>query len=105
MSQNLINTFMAMANGGGGAYFGAKASVNFAADLRLDVYRHIQKFSFANIDKFSTGSLVTRLTNDVQQMQNMANGLSPRDFAIQYAKQNGVDPNEFLQFARRFGLN
>ena len=71
----VVLAFLMMAGGIGGAYFGAKASVNFAADLRLDVYRHIQKFSFANIDKFSTGSLVTRLTNDVQQMQNMVNML------------------------------
>jgi len=71
----VLLAFLMMAGGIGGAYFGAKASVNFAADLRLDVYRHIQKFSFANIDKFSTGSLVTRLTNDVQQMQNMVNML------------------------------
>lgn len=64
-----------MAGGVGGAYFGAKASVNFAADLRLDVYKNVQKFSFANIDKFSTGSLVTRLTNDVTQLQNFVNML------------------------------
>ncbi len=62
-----------MAGGVGGAYFGAKASVNFAADLRSDVYARVQKFSFSNIDKFSTGSLVTRLTNDVTQVQNMVN--------------------------------
>ena len=61
--------------GAGGAYFGSKASVNFAADLRRDVYGKIQKFSFANIDKFSTGSLVTRLTNDVTQVQNFVNML------------------------------
>lgn len=64
-----------MAGGIGGAYFGAKASVNFAADLRSDVYARVQRFSFANIDKFSTGSLVTRLTNDVTQMQNFVNML------------------------------
>ena len=62
-----------MAGGVGGAYFGAKASVNFAADLRADIYKRVQSFSFANIDRFSTGSLVTRLTNDVTQMQNMIN--------------------------------
>lgn len=62
-----------MAGGVGGAYFGAKASVNFAADLRAEGYQKVQKFSFANIDKFSTGSLVTRLTNDVTQMQNFVN--------------------------------
>ncbi len=64
-----------MAGGVGGAYFGAKASVNFAADLRQDIYKRVQGFSFANIDKFSTGSLVTRLTNDVTQVQNFVNML------------------------------
>ena len=62
-----------MAGGIGGAYFGAKASVNFAADLRKDIYSRVQAFSFSNIDHFSTGSLVTRLTNDVTQVQNMVN--------------------------------
>lgn len=66
---------MMMVGGVGGAYFGAKASVNFAADLRSDVYRKVQEFSFKNIDKFSTGSLVTRLTNDVTQLQNFVNML------------------------------
>ncbi|MBQ7376928.1 MAG: ABC transporter ATP-binding protein [Clostridia bacterium] len=62
-----------MLGGVGGAYFGAKASVNFAADLRADVYRKVQKFSFSNIDKFTSGSLLTRLTNDVTQLQNFVN--------------------------------
>ena len=43
--------------------------------MRIDVFRKVQKFSFANIDKFQTGSLVTRLTNDVTQMQNFVNML------------------------------
>ena len=64
-----------MTGGVCGAYFGSKASVNFAADLRRDVYSKVQKFSFANIDKFSTGSLVTRMTNDVTQLQNFVNML------------------------------
>ena len=64
-----------MAGGIGGAYFGAKASVNFATDIRRDAYRSIQQYSFSNIDKFSTGSLVTRLTNDVTQLQNFINML------------------------------
>ncbi len=64
-----------MAGGVGGAYFGAKASVNFAADLRQDVFDRVQTFSFRNIDRFSAGSLVTRLTNDVTQIQNMVNML------------------------------
>ncbi len=47
----------------------AKASAGFAKNLRKDMYYHIQKFSFANIDKFSTASLVTRLTTDVTNIQ------------------------------------
>lgn len=62
-----------MAGGVGGAYFGAKASVNFAADLRKDLFGKVQGYSFRSIDKFQTGSLVTRLTNDVTQMQNVVN--------------------------------
>ncbi len=54
-----------------GAYFATKASVNFAAALRKDVFKKVQQFSFANIEKFSTGSLVTRLTNDITNMQNV----------------------------------
>ena len=64
-----------MLGGVGGAYFGAKASVNFAADLRGDIYRKVQDFSFTEIDRFQTGSLVTRLTNDVTQMQGFVNML------------------------------
>ncbi len=69
-----IVAFM-MTGGIFGAYFGAKASVNFAADLRKDIYSKVQKYSFANIDKFSTSSLVTRMTNDVTQLQNFINML------------------------------
>ena len=71
----VLTALLMMVGGVGGAYFGAKASVNFAADLRADIYRKVQKFSFSNIDKFNTGSLVTRLTNDVTQMQNFVNTL------------------------------
>ena len=66
----ILTAVLMMAGGVGGAWFGAKASVNFAADLRADLYARIQTYSFSNIDKFSTGSLVTRLTNDVTQLQN-----------------------------------
>ena len=70
----MIGTALMMMLGGvGGSYFGAKASVNFASDLRQDLFTKVQGFSFANIDKFSTGSLVTRLTNDVTQLQNFVN--------------------------------
>lgn len=46
------------------------ASAGFAKNLRSDMYSRIQSFSFANIDKFSTGGLVTRLTTDITNVQN-----------------------------------
>ena len=70
MALMILTALIMMAGGIGGAYFASKASVSFAADLREDGYRRIQQYSFANIDKFSTGSLVTRLTNDITQVQN-----------------------------------
>ena len=70
MVMMILTAILMMAGGVGGSYFSAKASVNFAADLRTDLYSKIQSFSFANIDRFSTGSLVTRMTNDVTQIQN-----------------------------------
>ena len=59
------------ASGVGAAYFASKASISFGAGLRKDVFKKVQEFSFANIDNFSTGSLVTRLTNDITQLQNL----------------------------------
>ncbi len=75
MTGMILTALLMMIGGVGGAWFGAKASVNFAADLRCDVYKKVQKFSFSNIDKFQTGSLVTRLTNDITQVQNFINML------------------------------
>ena len=63
--------FIMMAGGIGGNYFAVKAAVSFAADLRRDLFARVQDFSFHNIDLFSTGSLVTRLTNDITQIQNV----------------------------------
>ena len=71
----ILTAVLMMGGGVGGAWFGAKASVNFASDLRQDLYAKVQTFSFANIDQYSTGSLVTRLTNDVTQLQNFVNML------------------------------
>ena len=61
--------FLMALSGIGGAYFSAKASICFTSDLRRDLFAKVQQFSFQNIDDFSTGSLVTRLTNDIQQVQ------------------------------------
>ncbi len=71
----IVIVLLMMTGGVAGAYFGAKASVNFAADLRHDLYAKVQEYSFANIDKFSASSLVTRMTNDVTQLQNFVNML------------------------------
>ncbi|CAB1241211.1 putative xenobiotic ABC transporter subunit (ATP-binding protein) [Clostridiaceae bacterium BL-3] len=50
-------------------------SQNFSADLREDLFKKVQGFSFESIDKFERSSLITRLTNDVTQIQNFVNGL------------------------------
>ena len=55
--------------GAGGGYFGSKASTGFARNVRRDAFERIQHFSFENIDKFSTASLVTRLTTDISNVQ------------------------------------
>ena len=52
-----------------GGRFGAKASTGFAKNLRERIFNHIQTFSFANIDKFSTAGLITRLTTDITHIQ------------------------------------
>lgn len=56
--------------GAGCTVFSSIASMNFGTSLRDDMYRHIQTLSFAEIDRFKTSSLVTRMTNDVTQVQN-----------------------------------
>ncbi len=61
-----IGLFAGMAGG----RYGAKASAGLAKNLRETMFNHIQTFSFANIDKFSTAGLVTRLTTDVTNVQN-----------------------------------
>ncbi len=56
--------------GVGNMYFSTKAGFGFAKDMRSDLFKKVQYFTFANIDTFKTGSLVTRITNDVTQIQN-----------------------------------
>ena len=52
------------------AFLGSRASAGFGANLRSDMYDNVQTFAFSNIDKFSTASIVTRLTTDVTNIQN-----------------------------------
>ena len=60
---------VSLACGGLAGYTSAKASAGFAKNLRNDVFHKIQGFSFENIDKFSSSSLVTRLTTDINNVQ------------------------------------
>ena len=66
----IICALVALFAGAMGAIFGAKASAGFARNLRMAMFERIQKFSFSNIDKYSTAGLVTRMTTDVTNLQN-----------------------------------
>ena len=66
----IVIALLGLLSGLGGAYFGSKASAGLARNLRKAMYDNIQTYSFANIDKFSTSGLVTRLTTDVTNIQN-----------------------------------
>lgn len=66
----LACALLGVVGGVGNMYFSTKAGYGFSRDLRKALYQKIQSFSFANIDRFKTGSLVTRVTNDVVQIQN-----------------------------------
>lgn len=61
---------LALVFGAAAGTYAARASTGFARNLRHDMYYAVQDFSFSNIDKFSTGSIVTRLTTDVTNVQN-----------------------------------
>ena len=67
----ILAAIVGMVGGVGCTVFAMLASQNFGADLRGGLFRKIESFSFNEIDKFTTGSLVTRLTNDVMQLQNL----------------------------------
>src|SRR5476651_2543899 len=64
-------SLIAIAANVGNIYYSSHASVGFAAELRKGLFNKIQKFSFSNLDKFSSSSLTTRLTNDVNILQQV----------------------------------
>ena len=70
----LIAVFM-MITGVLGANFAVRGSVRLAAGVREEVFKKIQRFSFSNIDEFTTGALITNITNDVTQIQNFVQSL------------------------------
>ena len=65
----VVMAFCSLACGGLAGFTSAKASAGFAKNLRHDIFSKIQTFSFSNIDKFSTSSLVTRMTTDISNVQ------------------------------------
>ena len=66
----LLCAAMSLVFGALAGKYAAIASAGFAKNLRGDMFNHVQEFSFANIDRFSTGGLVTRMTTDVTNVQN-----------------------------------
>ena len=65
----VLHALMSMAFGIASAFYASYAATGFARNLRHDMYYKVQTFDFANIDKFSTASIVTRLTSDVANIQ------------------------------------
>ena len=65
----IILALLSLSFGVASATFASKAGTGFAKNLRHDMFHHVQNFSFSNIDKFSTASIVTRLTSDVANLQ------------------------------------
>ena len=67
--QLVICAICSLCFGVASAWFASRAGTGFAKNLRHDMFHHVQRFSFHNIDKFSTASIVTRLTSDVANLQ------------------------------------
>ena len=67
--QLVLFAFMSLSFGVASAIFASRAATGFAKNLRHDMFYRVQKFSFSNIDKFSSASIVTRLTSDVANLQ------------------------------------
>lgn len=65
----LVLTVISLILGASASYVSAHAAAGFAANLRQDMFYHMQDYSFENIDHFSSASLVTRLTTDVNNVQ------------------------------------
>jgi len=67
----ILTAILGIFGGVGCGIFASKASQNFGRDVRLEMFKKIQTFSFVNLDKFHTSSLITRLTNDITQIQQI----------------------------------
>ena len=71
----LLVAFSMLITGVLGAYFSVKGAARLAAKVRKEVFEKVQTFSFSDIDRFSTGSLITRVTNDITQIQTFCQSL------------------------------
>ena len=67
----VVFALIGVAGGMGATVFAVRAAQGFGADLRSSLFRHVQSFSFGNLDELETGKIITRLTNDVIQVQEM----------------------------------
>jgi ATP-binding cassette subfamily B protein len=67
----ILISLVGLIGGLGCTFTSSMASAGFGTDLRGDVFKKVQGFSFANLDRFKTASLITRLTNDIVQVQNI----------------------------------
>ncbi len=100
----IIMACISLACGASAAYFAAKAGMGFGKNLRGAMFAKIQDFSFSNVDKFSTGSLITRMTTDVGMIQNaymMAIRMlvrSPLMFAMAIGMAMGINKKLSLVF-------
>lgn len=65
----IMVAFMGWIGGVGCTFFSTIAALNFSTDVRSDLFKKIQELSFGNLDRLGTGSLITRLTNDIDQVQ------------------------------------
>ena len=86
----ILAAAIGLAAGMAGGRFGAKASAGLAKNLRESMFNQIQTYSFANIDRFSTAGLVTRLTTDVTNVQ-MAYQMSLRMICLLYTSPSPRD--------------
>lgn len=67
----VISAFFGAVGGIGCTYYTSKTAMYFGTDIREKMFAHIQSFSFVNLDKFHTASMITRLTNDITQLQQI----------------------------------
>jgi ATP-binding cassette subfamily B protein len=71
LSYMLVVALVGFVGGSGCSYFSAKAAINAGTDIREDMFTHVQNLAFGNIDRLKTGNLITRLTNDIVQVQRI----------------------------------